>query len=132
MLTFQDMLIHNSLNDVPLMAQQRMEDLQRRVNMVLEAFGEKRLPTNVFRSMQYHLDLYRRLGKRAPLGSKHLTGDAADLEDHDGHLYAFCQANPSLLERAGLYCELDTKGWVHFQQVKFGSYRPGGTRWFRA
>lgn len=63
--------------------------------------------------------------------SKHLLGAAVDIADSDGKLYTWCKANDATLAEAGLYCEEGTKGWVHFQCIAFGSYKSGGTRWFK-
>ncbi len=129
MITMSEMLIHNSISDVPIECQWRIEALLKKLNVIRAAYGRPMVPTNVYRTQQYHLDLYRRLGKRAPMGSKHLTGDAADIAD-DGSLYTFLHDKPELMESLDLYGEKDTKGWCHLQQVKFASYKPGGSRWF--
>lgn len=48
-------------------------------------------------------------------GSAHLAGEAADIEDVDGALKAFC--TPEVLEKAGLWAEAyaATPDWIHLQ-----------------
>lgn len=65
------------------------------------------------------------------MGSKHLVGAAVDILDRDGALYEWCLANDDVLNEADVYLEKGTVGWVHFQIIPFGSYKPGGTRWFK-
>lgn len=49
--------------------------------------------------------------------SAHLTGEAVDISDVDGAIYAFCLDNMGLLIRLGIYLELRTytPRWVHMQ-----------------
>ena len=51
--------------------------------------------------------------------SKHMTGQAIDIEDNDGALDEFCQKNVPLLESLGLWLEDDaaTFGWCHIQCI---------------
>lgn len=51
--------------------------------------------------------------------SKHMTGEAIDLEDPEGALDDWCMDNLEILERLGLYLEHPsaTKGWCHVQIV---------------
>ena len=55
----------------------------------------------------------------AAVRSKHITGQAIDLADHDGELDGLLLDHPNLLELAGLWMEhpLATKGWTHVQSV---------------
>jgi uncharacterized protein YcbK (DUF882 family) len=56
-------------------------------------------------------------GKSNAIHSKHLAGAAADVQDIDGELAKYAQANVKLLQTIGLWIEHPnyTKGWVHFQ-----------------
>ncbi len=49
--------------------------------------------------------------------SAHMTGQACDLVDPQGKLAQAVLANPSVLEKYGLYMENPqvTKGWIHLQ-----------------
>lgn len=51
--------------------------------------------------------------------SKHMTGEAVDIADPDGHLDQWCLENPGRLEEIGLWQEAPacTKGWCHLQSV---------------
>lgn len=75
--------------------------------------------TSGFRSMEDHYRIYRAKGiDNPPLGSKHLTGQAADISDPLGVLAKWVQEEGLCqLERLNLYCEDPkyTKKWVHFQ-----------------
>ncbi len=55
---------------------------------------------------------------RAP-NSKHVTGNAIDLEDKDRKLTEYILANLWVLEKYGLYMEdpESTKTWVHLQNI---------------
>ena len=52
--------------------------------------------------------------------SRHMTGEAIDLDDDDGSLDALIDANPELLEKFDLYRESPTAtpGWCHLQTAK--------------
>mgnify|MGYP001197080265 FL=1 len=51
--------------------------------------------------------------------SKHMTGEAVDIEDNDGTLDAWCRDNVAVLENIGLWLEDDTATptWTHVQSV---------------
>lgn len=59
--------------------------------------------------------------------SRHLSGEACDLDDDDGSLDAWCATSFGLeaLERVGLWLESPdaTPGWCHLQTVPPGSGR---------
>jgi hypothetical protein len=57
--------------------------------------------------------------------SRHMTGQAVDLEDYDGLLKAWLVDYPQQLDRWGLWMEhpAATKGWVHLQSVPPASKR---------
>lgn len=51
--------------------------------------------------------------------SKHMTGEAIDLDDPEGDLDNFCMENQGTLASVGLWLEhpASTKGWCHVQIV---------------
>lgn len=51
--------------------------------------------------------------------SKHMTGQAIDVEDNDKALQRWCMANLNVLEEIGLWMEhpRDTPTWCHLQSV---------------
>ena len=65
-----------------------------------------------------------------PMGSKHLKGAAIDILDRDERLMNWCIENEHVLERIGLWIERGTVGWVHFQCLPYGSYKPGKSMFF--
>jgi uncharacterized protein YcbK (DUF882 family) len=126
MVTMKELLGHLNISDVPVKHQHNLEELLIKVNKIRDAFAKPMRVTSGYRTIQDQ----RRINPKA-MGSKHLIGCAVDIAD-DGSLYKWLHDEPQHLEAADLYCELDTNGWVHFQSLPFGSYKPGGTRWFKA
>lgn len=113
-------------------------DLLTRVNCIRNKWAKAMTPTSGVRTWAEHLRIYSSKGitdlSKIPSKSKHLetvTDSAAvDIADPDLELTKWLKANPSILEAAGLFCEEGNANWVHFQNKPFGSYKPGGTRWF--
>jgi hypothetical protein len=109
------------------------------MNVVRAAYGKPMFITSGVRSLEDHKRIYMEIARakgitnpRIPMGSKHLKAAACDVLDQDGSLYAWCKANDSVLAQAGVYLEEDRSApRVHFQVIPFGSYKPGGSRWFR-
>jgi peptidase M15-like protein len=95
-------------------------------NVLLKAFGKDRSVTSGWRPPAVNA-----VTPHAAANSKHMTGQAVDLEDHDGALDEFCFEN-LLLEEIGLWQEhpASTKGWTHIQIAPYGSWIPGKRRWF--
>ena len=124
MITMKELLGRLNISDVPIEFQHNLEELLIRINKIRYAWDEPMRVTSGFRTEQDQ----KRINPKA-MRSKHLVGCAVDIAD-DGSLYKFLQDEPRHLENADLYCELGTKGWVHFQSKPFGSYKPGGKRWF--
>lgn len=116
-----------------------LESLLVAMNIIRSAYGKPMYVTSGFRSIEDHKRIYMDIAKRQgvpsvriPMGSKHLVAAACDILDTDGALYAWCKAHDAELAKAGLYCEDDKSvPRVHFQVLPFGSYKPGGTRWFK-
>lgn len=78
--------------------------------------------SSCLRSKEYHKKVYLKKGvpeNKIPWGSKHLTGQAADVADPDGELAKWLKVNEVRLIESGLWCESPdyTKGWIHFQSV---------------
>jgi hypothetical protein len=90
------------------------EKLLYKINSLLQYFGEYRKVNSGWRPKQLQLEI----NPRAP-NSKHITGNAIDLEDKDGKLKEWCVFNQDKLELEGLYMEdpASTPTWVHLQQV---------------
>jgi hypothetical protein len=102
--------------------------------------------TSVFRSMPHHLRVYRQIAERkkvpfdeskVPKSSKHLKFLAWDCKPKTlpiKHLHDWVKK-----EEHGKMAELDlffedlsvTPVWLHAQVVPFGSYKDGGTRFFK-
>lgn len=107
-----------------------IEKLLKKVNKLQERYGKLQFKvTSGLRSLVYHIGIYRRKGitdpKKIPMKSKHLFGQAVDIEDKDGKFYAWIQKNESILEEIGLWYELGTRGWVHLQIVPPASGKIG-------
>ena len=89
-------------------------ELLARVNLLLESFGETRKVNSGWRPPEVNAKT-----AGAALKSKHMTGQAIDLEDADGDLDEWCLDNTSELERLQLWHEhpAATKNWAHLQSV---------------
>lgn len=138
MISFKDLLGDNSLADVPLTHQQNLQELLKRVNKVLEAYGQASyIVTSGYRSAQQHKRIYDTINlKRSkngqpplaiPLGSAHLQGMAVDIYDPDLHLTDWLKNDRvgiTMLQTHDLYCEDGNANWVHFQTrpTKYGHW----------
>ncbi len=114
----------------PASYEKDLEKLLKRVNKLQERYGKLQfLVTSGLRSLTYHIGIYQKKGitdpKKIPMKSKHLFCQAVDIEDKDGKLYAWVQKNEIVLEEIGLYYELGTVGWVHFQIIPPSSGKTG-------
>lgn len=113
--------------------------LHERVNIVRKLWGKAMYVTSGVRSIEDHRRIYeekaRKTGKktfRIPMGSKHLIGAAVDISDPGLRITKWLRENPEILEQANLWAEDDTSvERIHLQSQPFGSYKPGGTRWFK-
>lgn len=87
--------------------------LLNNVNALLTKFGELRTVNSGFRTPEYNTPTHGIPNPKA--GSAHLSGEAIDLEDHDGQLKAFCTED--ILKEFGLYLEHPsaTPTWCHLQ-----------------
>jgi len=112
--------------------QSNLMELHRRINIVRVAWNRPMIVNSGYRSMEHHLDIYKRKGitdlRKIPLKSRHLFCQAVDISDSKRELQKWCKDNESLLVEVGLWCEsfVFTKTWVHMQTVAPIS----GRRWF--
>src|SRR5262245_61737990 len=88
--------------------------LVERVKKLLKVFGEDRAITSGWRPPSVNAATPNAAAK-----SKHMTGQAIDLEDHDGDLDQWCLDNPDILAEHQLWQEHPsaTKNWCHLQSV---------------
>lgn len=135
MITFKELLGNNSLADTSIEIQHNLEELLKAVNKLRTEWGKPMTITSGLRSIQDHLRIYAAKGitdqSKIPMKSKHLFGLAVDFADPDGSLYTFALANQDKLAEYGIWCELDTKGWLHCQCVPYGSFTEGKSRFFK-
>ena len=118
MITLQELLVGCSEKDVSLSQMANLQDLLTKMNKVRKAYGKPMYVTSGFRSMAKHLQIYKNLGKVAPMGSRHLQGQAADISDPQGDLMFWCQTNEPKLAEIGLWMEVpDEQKRVHFQTI---------------
>lgn len=107
-----------------------IEHLLEKVNALLEKFGSYRKVNSGLRTMESHLATYKAINEKkksqglpevkVPMGSKHLSGEAIDLEDRDGKLKVFIKGlSEQELQELGLYYEefSHSPSWVHSQIV---------------
>lgn len=137
MISFKDMIAGKSVSDIPIAHQQNIDDLLRKVNVLLDAaeqagVGKFNVVTSGYRYMQDHLRIYKSKGipeDKIPMKSKHLTGQAVDIFDPDLKLTLWLKTDPKaivLSQEQGLYFEDGNKNWVHAQSVPPKS----GRHWF--
>ena len=84
-----------------------------RANQLIKSFGEDRSLRSGWRPTAVNH------GAGGALHSRHMSGQAVDIEDVDGRLDAFCRDNIGLLEQVGLWLEdgVATPSWCHIQCV---------------
>lgn len=97
-----------------------------KLNQLREAYEKPLQVTSGYRSLEHHLEIYRRKGitdpAKIPMKSNHLFGLAADLvpvEDSIDHLHDWVLDNVKYMEEIGLWFEdfSVSKTWVHAQIV---------------
>lgn len=124
MITYLELLNGHLISDVPIAAQQNLEILLTKINKIRDAYGVPMKVTSGYRTLEEHFRIYSTIAFKkgvpynrnaVPTKSNHLYGRACDIMDKDGKLYCFAFENQKLLEAIGLWCEVGTKGWVHFQ-----------------
>lgn len=100
--------------------EQNLFELAEKLTKLESAFGALFKITSGFRSISDHYRIYKAKGiEHPPMGSRHLTAQAADIYDPHKTLQEWCLTEHGLgqLEDLGLWCELFeyTLNWVHFQ-----------------
>lgn len=136
MISFKELMHGHIITDLSIAQQHSLEDLQKKINVIRDAWGKPMTITSGFRSELEHIRIYSELAfkrkipfdrSKVPMGSAHLKGCAVDISDLDGSLYDWCVKNTKLLEDTGLWCEIkDDQRRVHFQ-----TYSPkSGNRFF--
>ncbi len=128
------------------------EDLLKRVNIIREKWNKSMSSTSGVRTWAEHVRIYKDVASKKqhpfpdgkfdeskiPKASKHLETvidcAAVDIADPGLSLKKWLKDTPegqAVLNEANLWCEDDDVQRVHFQNKAFGSYKPGGTRWFK-
>lgn len=140
MISMDELLNHKyNLEDQSEEIRANLAVLLKRINIVRAKWGKPMMSTSGLRTMKDHLRIYREKAEKegipfdeskVPMHSKHLLGAADDISDPVLEITAWLKADPTILEEANLFCELGNSDWVHFQILPFGSYQPGGSRWF--
>ncbi len=95
-----------------------LNDLLVKINVVRQKYNKPMIVTSGLRSEAQQQQLIAD-GKSTATKSKHLTGQAVDIQDIDGELAIWVKRNLALMEEIGLWMEdfSHTKGWVHFQNA---------------
>lgn len=137
MISLQELLSGNKLEDQSQDIQNNLNDLLVKINKVRAAWNKPMTVTSGLRSLAHHIEVYKDLARqrgqvfdqsKVPMASRHLSGQAVDVSDPDGKLYEWCQQNESLLAQIGLWMEIkDDQHRVHFQGVAPKS----GSRFFK-
>lgn len=128
------------------------QDLTDRVNIVRAAWAKAMTVNSGVRTWAHHIEIYKDLaaqkrhpfpdGKfdeaKVPKLSRHLETvldcAAVDIADPGQKIKAWLKdtkEGQDVLNKANLWCEDDNVQRLHFQNKAFGSYKPGGTRWFK-
>ena len=92
--------------------EENAEALVSRINAMFLVWGFSRRLSGGFRDV----DTNRKLRNASPY-SRHITGQAADIEDHDGSLKAWALKHQDAIANVGLWCEPlhMTPTWLHVQ-----------------
>lgn len=111
--------------------------LVHKTNMLCEFAGFEPIVSSGYRTMEEHLEIYRRKGvtdpAKIPMHSRHLSCQAVDLYDPDQKLQKIILDNQKWFEDAGMFFEDFSycKDWVHMQIVRYGSWKPGDSIFFK-
>lgn len=124
MITTLELLHGHNLAELTWDQEKNLEELRKRINVIRDAWSRPMIVTSGFRNT---LD-QERINPKVK-DSAHCKGCAVDIAD-DGQLMHWLK-NDSIgittLEKAQLWCEDGTVGWVHFQ-----TYPPkSGHRFFK-
>ncbi len=127
-LSILELLHGHVITDLTIAQQHCLEDLQTKINMIREAWGKPMMVTSGFRTPQDQARINPKVTRSA-----HMEAKAVDILDEGLELTKWLKETPEgqqALEDADLYCEDGNANWLHAQTRPFGSYKPGGTRWF--
>lgn len=99
---------------------ENIKDLVKRINAL--GYKPPMYFSSCLRSKEWHKQIYLKKGvpeDKIPWGSRHLTGQAADVADPDGELRRFLNTTIIPWDKIGLWMEDPkyTPGWIHFQAV---------------
>jgi uncharacterized protein YcbK (DUF882 family) len=113
-ITFNELLHGHSIADVPIAAQQNLQELLKVMNTIRDAYGIPMVVTSGYRNT----DDQARINPTAR-HSQHIVGNAVDILDENGILKVWINKNIPLMEQLGIYFEdfAHTPNWVHFQRV---------------
>jgi len=131
MISLKEMLCGVELSSIPEEHQKNLLILLDRINKVRLQYNKPMTPTNSYRTMEHHLEIYAKKGitdqSKIPMKSKHLTGEAVDIYDPNLEITAWLKENDSQrLKDVLLWCEEGNSNWVHFQIIPPKS----GNLWF--
>ena len=133
MITIQELLKGKKLEDQPREVQDNLEELLERLNKLRLAYGKPITITSGLRDKEDMIRIYAAKGitdeSKIPWGSKHCSGEAADLSDPNKEIQTFIKANLPLIEGIGFWMEdfASTPNWAHCQIVPPKS----GNRFFK-
>lgn len=87
------------------------------LNSIRAHYGKPLTITSGYRTLEEHLKIYEERKKPAPMGSLHLVGAAADIDDPQCQLKSWILDHVSLMGNLEVYLEAfdDTPTWVHVQ-----------------
>lgn len=111
-ITYKELLHGHVISDLPIAHQQNLQELQKAVNKLRDAYGKPMVVTSGYRTQQDQLRINPKV-----TNSQHMVGNAVDFADPDGQLYSWAWDNKHKLEEFGIWCEEGTKGWLHCQRV---------------
>lgn len=140
MIKMEEILKGAKLEDQSPEVQENLKNLLEKVNKIREKYGKPMIISSGLRTMQQHLDIYAKKGitdqSKIPMKSRHLFGLALDVSDPKKELQQWCKDNEQFLRDLGIWLEdFDATStpspWVHFQIVKYGSFKEGGSLWFK-
>lgn len=141
MISFKELIHKSRIEEIPSEHIINLEVLLVKMNRIRLIYGEKMFVSSGYRTKERHQKIYAQINRKreakklpplaVPRYSRHLKGQACDVLDPNGELKKWCEENEDLLREVGLFLELGTVGWMHFQSVPYGSYAPGDSIWFK-
>lgn len=142
-------LTEDTLNSEKL---NQCKDLTNKINIIRTAWNKAMNSTSGVRTWEHHTSIYKDKAakhqapfldgvydeSKVPKKSKHLetvTDSAAvDIADPNLELTRWLKNTPegrAAADEADLFFEDGNSNWLHAQNKPFGSYKKGGTRWFK-